>query len=404
VDTADALGALGRSPLGRTVLELARQRSDVHLVGGYVRDTLLAREPREIDLVVEGDALQLTRALAERLRGVSVEHGRFGTATLSYGGERADLASARSESYAAPGQLPDVTLGVPLAVDLQRRDFTINALAITLGGPSRGQLHAAAHAEEDLAAGRLRVLHDASFRDDPTRLLRLARYAQRLGFDVEASTASLARAAVAGGGLATVSGTRVGAELRLALGEPDPVACLGRLGDMGVLAALDPRLACDAGLAAEALRLLPADGSPGLLALAVCARGFPDAESLRALSDELAFTAREREVVMAAALGSRQLAERLSAAKRPSELYAVAGERPLEEIALAGALGAAEPARCWMTELRHVALQISGDDLLAAGIPPGPEVGRRLRAALTRKLDGELAPDRHAELEAALAG
>src|SRR4051794_15827757 len=197
--------------LRHPALEVLRDEPEVWVVGGAVRDVLLGRPPRELDVVVEGDAV----ALARRLGEPDAVHERFGTARVG----DVDLAAARTETYAAPGALPDVALGATVEEDLARRDFTVNALAVRLAD---GTGAAWPGALEDLEAGRLRVLHERSFRDDPTRLLRMARYAARLGFPAEPGTAALAREAIAGGALATVTGPRTGAELRLALGEPLP--------------------------------------------------------------------------------------------------------------------------------------------------------------------------------------
>jgi tRNA nucleotidyltransferase (CCA-adding enzyme) len=390
VDGGAILDALAGSALGRLVLDAAAERPGVHAVGGYVRDVRLGRPPREVDLVVEGDAGELARELATRMGGAALEHGRFGTATVNGPEGRVDLASSRAEHYPHPGSLPEVTLGAPLDQDLQRRDFTVNAIAVALSEPTgpgapRGQVTTVPDAEADLAAGRLRVLHDASFLDDPTRLLRLARYAERLGFDVEPHTAELLADAVASGALATVTPARVGTELRLALAEPDPVAGLERMDRLGLLSAIDGRLDLDAGVARRARELMPEPS--GLVALAVAVRGFGDRDAVTTWLDALEFPAGERNRILDAALDSPELARRLEAATRPSEIYTAAAGRPDEEVAVAGALGPQAPARQWLGELRHVTL----------------EIGRRLRAALARRLDGELAPGRQAELEAALA-
>jgi tRNA nucleotidyltransferase (CCA-adding enzyme) len=303
----------------------------------------------------------------------------------------ADLASARRERYAAPGALPDVELGATVQDDLARRDLTINALAVRLAD---GEGAAWPGAVEDLQAGRLRVLHARSFLDDPTRLLRMARYAARLGFAAEPETAELARAAIGAGALRTVSGARVGNEVRLALAEPQPAALLELARDGLGAAAIHPAFAADEAL----LRAIPGDLPLALLGGALL--DAPQAQ-LREALDHLAFPAADRDTVLAAA-GARKLAEALNAATRASELAALARRRPPEALAVAAALGASEPVARWEAELRHVALAVTGDDLLAAGLS-GPAVGAGLRAALAAALDGR-APDRAAQLRAALEG
>jgi tRNA nucleotidyltransferase (CCA-adding enzyme) len=342
-------------------------------------------------------------------------HDRFGTAALDWDGGRVDVAERRAESYPSPGALPEVRQGT-VEQDLLRRDFTVNAIAAPLGGELGGTLQAAPHALEDLAGGRLRVLHERSFLEDPTRLLRLARYSARLGFAVEDRTAKLAGEALTGGALATVSRARVGAELRLALAEPDPVQALAAMAELGVLAALEPWLEVDPALARRGLALLPSDGRPDLLLLAQLLLGLAPGleERGRGLQmfeflDGLELTAGDRERVIAAALAAPGLVTALQSAGLPSEMHDALARRPPEAIALAGALAgergdeqAAEAARRWFESLRHVRLSITGDDLLAAGVPAGPQVGRRLAAALHGKLDGRLAEGREAELQAAL--
>lgn len=405
------LDALSSRPGGPQLTAAARERTDVALVGGAVRDLLLGREPRELDVAVDGDAGAFAGELAALLGASVTLHERFGTAAVEWEAGRVDVAARRAETYARPGALPDVRPG-SAAVDLARRDFTVNAIAVALGGDHQGELDAAEHALEDLAAGRLRVLHEQSFRDDPTRLLRLARYRARLGLDVEERTARLAADALADGALATVSGARVGAELRLALGEANAAAALGELDRMSVLAAIAPDMRFAPALFAGARALLPADGRADLLALAgllvdVDATAEPAAAAvtLARLLDSLELSSGERDRVIASVLAARSLPERLADAHRPSRLAALLAGSPPEAVALAGADGG-EQARAaaarWLEEVRHVRLAIGGDDLLAAGVPAGPELGARLAAALARKQDGELDQGEHAELAAAL--
>jgi len=412
----EVLDALRAMPGGAALLALAEERDDLALVGGAVRDLLLGRMPRELDVVLARDAATFARELAAHVDAAPASvtlHDRFGTAMLEWDGARVDIAERRAESYPAPGALPEVRPG-SREEDLQRRDFTVNAIAVALGGARRGELTSVAHAIEDLDAGRLRSLHERSFIDDPTRLLRLARYRARLGFEIESSTGALATRALQEGALMNVSRARVGAELRLALREPGASAALDSMGELGVLAALAPGLRFESDLAERALPLLPPDGRPDLLLMAslllhLTVMPTQDPEpAIYGILDEMEFTAADRERAMRSALAAPGLVGALTHAGRPSQLRAALSVHTPEAIALAGALAgdsspsAAAAALEWFERVRRVRLQITGEDLLAAGVAPGPEIGRRLTAALARKLDGQLEDDRDAELRAAL--
>ena len=374
----------------------------VHLVGGAVRDLLRGERPSELDLLVEpgglGEGLKAGPALADelkrRLDGEGHVHERFGTAVVTLrDGTEVDVATSRTERYPRPGALPEVT-AASVDADMARRDFTVNAIAVGISADTRGQVHQAPHAVEDLDAGRLRVLHDASFADDPTRLVRLVRYATRLGLMVEPHTQSLARAAVAADAPATAGVARMGSELLLLLEEPDPVAALVALDALGVT---DPGLRVEPDLLRSALALLPDDGSRTHLLLAALGR---HADRSRLKSWLAGIHLRGADAVLDAAAGPEALASLLRGAA-PSELHRLLHRLPPEAVALAGALGAEEEARAWLERHRLVHLRITGDDLVAAGVPRGPEVGRRLEAALARKLDDGLAT-REDELAAAL--
>lgn len=356
-----------------------RRGGGMWLVGGAVRDALLGAPVRDLDVVVGGDALAVARELGE----VLAEHERFGTAEILAGGGRVNLAAARTERYAHPGALPEVRLGATIEEDLRRRDFTVNAIAVALDD---GRVVAWPGARDDLDARLLRVLHDASFADDPTRLHRMVRYAVRLGLEPEPHTARLARAA----DWRTASGDRIAAEVRLMLAEPDPVATLvaGAAWIPGGVPRVDPALA------RAALELLPPDGRADVVLVATD----PDpAGWMRRLGEPESQVRRAAQAARAPALAAR-----LSAAARPSEIAEAVRGWPVEAIALAGAQGAREPARRWLDELRHVRLEIDGRDVVAAGIPQGPEVGRALERALGARLDGMLPPGRDAEIRAAL--
>ena len=312
-------------------------------------------------------------------------------------GHSYDFARARTERYPFPGALPEVE-PADIDADLVRRDFTVNAMAIALGGDTPGELHAVPAALEDLDGRRLRVLHDLSFIDDPTRLLRLARYASRLRFEIESQTHALAQAAIAGGAIKTVSGPRIGNELRLAAAEPDPVAAFSSLRELGIDRAIDPRFGLgEPELARRAVTLLPESCR---LVLAVCGRGMSAGE-LEALLDRLAFERADRDAIVAAATRGDSVARALGAARSASEIAEAVDGQPPEVVAIAGALGPYEQAHEWLTRLRQVRLEIGGQDLLDAGVPEGPAIGHALREALRAKLDGTIS-GRRQELDYAL--
>jgi len=370
----------------------------VLVVGGAVRDLLMGLKPVDLDLMVEGPVAALATALGgDQLR----VHDRFCTATIELEGSRCDIAQARREVYPAPGALPEVQ-PASAAEDLRRRDFTVNAIALVLTGPGRGELLSAPDALSDLAARRLRVLHELSFSDDPTRLVRLARYAARLDFEIEPHTLALAQQAVRDGALLTVSGARLGNELRLLAAEPDPVGGLRALAALGIDRAIDPRLGLgDPSVLTRALALLPDTERRDRLVVAAALLGAPAADAT-ALLDRLAFVAGDRDAIVAAATQAPSLSARLEMAGQPSEIDAAVGGSEPELVALAGALGPTSAAREWLTRLRALSLEISGGDLIAAGVPQGPAVGTALAAARAALLDGQ-APDRATQLAVALA-
>jgi tRNA nucleotidyltransferase (CCA-adding enzyme) len=395
--TEDLPARLRSLPGGARLINALADERDVWVVGGAVRDILIGRRPVELDFVVEADAAEVARRAARRLSGGAIVHPRFGTANVEAPGLSFDLGAARRERYARPGALPEVTFSATLAEDLARRDFTVNAIAVRLAD---GEVVAHPLALQDLRDGVLRVMHDGSFLDDPTRLLRLARYAARLGFRVEEHTDVLARDAIATGAPATATGPRLGAELRLLAREAQPGGVF-ELEARGLGAAvLHPAFAADAELVERALELCPGDGRRDLLALAACCLDVPPSELLARL-DTLAFPASERGPLAAAAAHAKGLAAALSGADRPSGLWLLLRREPVESIALAGALGPHGPARLWLQELRQVRLEIGGNDLLAEGLE-GPRVGRALDAAMAATLDGG-APGREEQLAAALA-
>ena len=398
--TADLSGRVAALPGMDRLLPALAGLPPTYLVGGAVRDLIVGQDSVDLDLTVEGDGVATARELAQRLGGEASEHERFGTATVRAGDLAVDLATARRESYAHPGALPEVE-PASLEEDLARRDFTVNAMAVALSEPGRGELRDPVGGFADLAVARIRVLHDRSFIDDPTRLLRALRYEARLGFGLDGDTERLVREAVAADALSTVSGARVRHELLELLGEPAAPVAVGRMRDLGVAAALHPRLRADPELVASALLGAGETGADRALT-ALAALVSADPVLLEPFVAALGLSASDRDAVLGAARNGPQLPAALALEPRPSELHAMLAGEPPETLALALALGApGDAVQRFMADLRETRLEIGGQDLVDAGVPPSEAIGRALDETLRRKLDGELA-GRDDELRTAL--
>jgi tRNA nucleotidyltransferase (CCA-adding enzyme) len=372
-----------------------------YLVGGGVRDLLRGADPHDLDIAVEGDARSAARAVADRMGSGAREYEQFGTATVETTDATYNFATTRQETYEEPGALPRVEQA-PLEDDLRRRDFTINAMAVGLTGDDLGHLYDPCGGVADMEAGVIRVLHDQSFLDDPTRLLRAVRYAARLGFELDSETERLAREAVAADALSTVSGARIRDELMDLLRETDAPTGVDRMRELEIHSALHPELDPDPDLvAAAALGAVAIGADRGVSALAALVESAP--EKLDLWLADLNLPAEERDAASRAARVGPRIAMTLREREHsPSELRALLGREPLEALALALALRApSEPVLRWVTSVRGIGLEISGADLLAAGVPEGPAIGRALEETLRRKLDG-LVSGRDEELETAL--
>ncbi|MGH2911046.1 MAG: hypothetical protein ACRDJ3_01075 [Solirubrobacteraceae bacterium] len=412
------LERLRRLPGGAELLCVAEEQGGgIELVGGAVRDIMLGVRPRELDAIVSAEVEQVAQLLAARIGGEVTLHERFGTAVVSSPAAGVDLATIRAETYPAPGALPEVRSGSP-EEDLRRRDFTVNAIAVSLAGEHAGEVRSAEGALDDLAARRLRVLHDRSFLDDPTRIMRLYRYSTRLGFEVESHTASLAAAAMKQGALKAVSGQRLGAELRLAFAEPDPLRALSEFDRLGVLTAWEPGVSFDEHVVRTALEVLPPDGSqPVLFAAALMlelAHNLDHEETEPAMREfiyDLELPSGVGDRVFGAAVSAAFVTEAVVATDTTAELLELTDGAPVESLALAAAIRDMEDGphsygriviEGWIREQRHIALQVTGDDLIAAGIPEGPEVGLRLEESYRLLLEERITPGRDTELRAAL--
>ena len=224
----------------RTAGEVASsQGQSLYLVGGVVRDLLLGQPNFDLDLVVEGDAIDLAHQLAQAKQGKLITHPRFNTAKLQWDKWSVDIATARSETYAKPGALPRVKPS-SLSNDISRRDFTINTMAVCLNPSRYGELIDLYGGMDDLKHKIIRILHEKSFTDDATRILRGLRYEQRLDFQLEPVTLQLLKRDIPM--LDTISGDRIRHELELILKEEFPEKVLRRAEELGVLTKLHPAL------------------------------------------------------------------------------------------------------------------------------------------------------------------
>ena len=362
IDPAALPGAIDALPGIDAVRRLA-ERAPTYLVGGVVRDLLLGAEGVDLDIAIEGNADAL--ADVPGYRPERDEH--FLTGKLEAGGREIDVAQTRAESYPRPGALPEVR-PASIGEDLARRDFSVNAMAYPVADDA--ELLDPHGGLDDLRAGRLRVLHERSFIDDPTRALRAARYAARFGFELDPGTANL----LAEADLSTVSEDRIQNELRRIAAEDDPARALRLLAGWGVMPTLDA--------------------------------GAPDrvAEVARLASEPpwAGWVDRELAVMLAIVRPLPQIRELVSAEpERPSDAFRLAQSWDPAQLLVARVLGA-EWLDDYAEKWRGVTLEIAGEDLIGAGVAEGPAIGHGLDAALSGKLDGELS-GRDQELRIALA-
>jgi tRNA nucleotidyltransferase (CCA-adding enzyme) len=437
--TGEAVPAPGRQNLANRLeaaLSLARlallklvaakafeQRQAVYVVGGFVRDLLLGRPSPDFDVVVEGDAIALANSLVASYGGRLVAHGRFVTAKWTIAGIRAglasvmddgaapdprdlpdslDLISARTEFYDYPTALPTIERS-SIKLDLHRRDFTINTMALRLDGRHYGELYDYWGGLRDLRRGLVRVLHSLSFVDDPTRMMRAVRFEQRFGFRIEERTLQLI--AEARPMVRQVSGDRLRHELVLILCEERALAMLMRLQELGLLSGIHPVLAWEERFAPQLERALRGEIEPdwnlpekignlslrqGLGFLAWLAQ-FPLEDALNA-AGRLRLSGEARDALAAANRLQQDLPGLAGA--RPSQVTARLDDVSPVALYLVELLQPAAPALALLRQYRETWRKIApvtdGNTLRAMGLPPGPQYRLILGALRTAWLDGEI--------------
>jgi tRNA nucleotidyltransferase (CCA-adding enzyme) len=406
--------------LAAAVDGLADAPGEAWIVGGAVRDAVLGRQVREIDLAIVGDAHGFAASLAGALGGVGTRHDAFGTATVLGSGDlRVDLATARRERYPFPGALPLVEPTEELAEDLARRDFTVNAIAVGLTVGVRGQVLDPFGGLAAIEAGELTILHPGSFLDDPTRILRGLRYAVRLGVFFDDATAAAVDAAVAAHALDAVSGVRILAELRLAAEETTFLEFVAALEPFGLARAIAAPWRPDSGelllgaIEAAIERLSPLADAPDVPAasarrLARLAGLWLGAtsEAEHALAERLPFTAVELATFTGAERAAATL-EEVAGAPWPSSVAHALDPLPVPVVLVVGGLAelrraagedeggdsgpSARIAR-YLADDRQRRPELDGRDVMRlTGRAPGPLVGRILADLRSALIDGEVA-------------
>lgn len=376
-------------------------------VGGFVRDILLREPTYDIDLVVEGDGIAFAHKLAEALGGRVKAHQKFRTAVVILpDDQRIDVATARLEYYEYPAALPVVELS-SIKMDLYRRDFTINALAMHLNPGRFGLLEDFFGSQRDIKDKIIRVLHSLSFVEDPTRILRAIRFEQRFEFRIGGQTDRLIRNAVQMAFFQKLSGSRIFHELRLIFDEHSALNCLRRMEKYGLLTHIHQGLKLDEKLVRFLAELetvrnwyrLLYDEKPAeswkLYLLGLCGNLSP--EETRQLTFNLGFTQRQRNEFLALREHTGQALGKIinwARTDKPlSDLYFILHELPVEGVLLLMAKCAKEQMKkaisTYLTRLRHVSLDIGGRDLRQMGIEPGPAHGLILRKVLAARLDGK---------------
>jgi tRNA nucleotidyltransferase (CCA-adding enzyme) len=386
--------------LPRQLLELvqdisgqaAKRGQRIYLVGGVVRDLLLGYPNFDLDLVVEGDAVKLAQQVAETSQAKLLAHHRFGTAKLRYENFTLDMATARKETYAKPGALPTVTPGT-LKDDLIRRDFSINAMAISLAASDYGELVDPHQGKNDLEHCLIRILHPGSFSDDATRILRAVRYEQRLGFELEAQTAQLLKRDITM--LDTISGDRIRHELELIFKEKQPEFVINRLGELGVLTRISPFLKGDGWLAEKYDKARQLKKPNQLPSLYYCLLIYSFSEGgIEQFLARLNIPAKLSRVMRDTLHIKTSLPLLDKPARKPSEIYYLL--REYEPVAIqANALASDSPMihrylQLFLTKLRYIRTALDGEELKRLGISAGPKMGKVLQALHKAKLDGEV--------------
>jgi tRNA nucleotidyltransferase (CCA-adding enzyme) len=383
-----------------------RLNVSLYVVGGCVRDLLLGIENLDLDLVVEGDGILFARKLAEAKQARVKAHDRFGTAiVLLPDGFKLDVATARTEYYEYPTALPTVEQS-SIKKDLYRRDFTINALAVRLNAKGFGEVLDFYGGQRDLHDKIVRVLHGLSFVEDPTRVFRAIRFAVRFGFRLGRDTEALIEGAVKMNLFHRLSGHRLLEELKVLLAERDAMQAVKRTADFGLLRFIHPKLgwssrlqaglrAAEQALAWYRLLYLDREIEGWLVYLVALLEVLPE----RAVADVLKrfpFTQAEAAVIRAARLNGQAIIRQLSRRPppKPAQIYrllcGLSDETLLGLMARSKGEAIKRAISAFLTTYQHVKPLLTGADLKAMGLKPGPQFRQILDRLLDARLNGEV--------------
>jgi tRNA nucleotidyltransferase (CCA-adding enzyme) len=390
-----------------SLLQLAGEIADElgyssYLVGGSVRDLLRSEENLDIDIVIEGDGIALARLLAERIKAKVRTHSKFGTAQIFTKHGKLDVATARTEYYESPAALPKVETS-SIKKDLYRRDFTINTLAIKLNPSGFGTLFDFFGGQRDLREKSIRVLHNLSFVEDPTRAFRAIRFSERFGFKISKHTENLIKSALDMNLFEKLSGSRLYEELMLSFHETEPIKTLKRLSDFGLLKIIHASLlfnkelegtlkSTQETLAWFNLLFLEEKTDRGILYLMALLSGLED-EHVREVIERLSPPPKVRTLITKSIFYARNTLRNLQL-NDPVQIYSAFGNQKLETILFFMAYSRDRQKKKaishYLTELRNIVPLLRGSDLRKMGIKPGPIYSRILKRLHEEKLRGNL--------------
>ena len=375
---------------------------NAYLVGGSVRDLLRGEENLDIDIVLEGDGISFARALGEKLNAKVRAHQKFGTAQVFAQKIKLDIATARTEYYESPAALPKVETS-SIKKDLYRRDFTINTLAVKLNPRDFGLLIDFFGGQRDLRERTIRVLHNVSFVEDPTRAFRAIRFSERFGFKISRHMENLIKSAIEMSLFNMLSGPRLYEELLLSFKETEPIKTLKKLSDFGLIKVIHSNLVFTEELEATLksmqetvswfnLLFLEEKPDKGILYLMALLSGLKD-EDLTATVERLSPPPRVRDMIIRGMTQVKNILRKFPV-DDPVEIHKLLSKFNLETVLFLMALSKDRKKQRvishYLTELRNVKTILKGDDLKRMGIQPGPVYSKILNKLLEEKLRGRL--------------